>query len=276
MAISFGCATMAFGPCTPESQPTEHPTTKAIIENYYGLGSSGLTGYVDSPRYPIPIDVTRSEVTFHAIVLAPPVSASGPQVFGNLHTRFYGSRGPAFGAPPTQWNTWSPGLPELSTSWNYDPAYPDNLVARPSGNYYAGLDGAADKKDYLYIGQKIIYPGVPDFTAIGRATLPWMFSGQSTNVIGGAASAYPGEVVWVQAAAPGLPAPVTYSWAIDGVAVPWVGGFQTTTFSAAQTGSREFTVLMTGANGSQSELSWAVWVMCLPPAAPFADDCNEP
>ena len=231
---------------------------------------------MESPQYPLPIAVTNSPVGFNAIVKAPPVSASGPQVFGNLQTRFYGSNGPAFGAPPTQWNTWSPGFPEISTSWGYDPAYPNNLVARPSGNYYAGRDGAASKKDYLYIGQNIIYPGVPAFTAIGRATLPWMFSGQSTNVIGGATSAFPGEVVWVQAAAPGLLAPVTYSWAVDGVPVSWVGGFQTTSFSAAETGSRELSVLVTGANGSQTELSWIVWVMCLPPAAPFADDCNEP
>jgi hypothetical protein len=126
----------------------------------------------------------------------------------------------------------------------------------------------------MLIAQVKLTGGSNVFENLGRADLTWRFTGTSSSIVGSKATLFINEWMWVQATAD-LPEPITYSWAIDGVdASSYNGPFANFQFS--DNGSKTINVLLTGSDGSQILKSMTVWVKCLPPAPPYADDCNVP
>lgn len=253
-AFLFGCG---------EGIPGVHPPTNAIIEDVFNFTNGALGGYVDTPKYPIGVPNTFYDTTYAAVVTA---SSPSKDPLGFLEIIFFPGEGPL----PQGCGVADcvNGYDHVFVQWQNDAQ--GFKIAFPSGNYIVARGGfAAPKQDYMDVYGKFWYLG-SSYNFLGEAVLPWRAVSSTSSITGSSNAVFPGEMFWVQAYAQ-LPQPITYSWSLDDEPQSWNSSFITTGLTA--NGNHTIVATLTGANQSQVQLVWNVWVMCPPPADPYAFYC---
>jgi len=265
--MTSGCGCLQFSCLDPGHPPVQEGNTRIIFTGVSGAWSTvGLYGYLDDPRFPISVANIPVNVSYLAVITGN-AEGTSPWPINTTGVKAFGYSGP----PSGSFDSWYD--PNASTSnWAEDTRYPGKLVTIPSGLYVAGKAGTAQQKDKMFVQVELWY-GSSSTKSLALGELTWNYSSLNSLIIGSKSQMYPNDGLWVQATAD-FPEPITYAWTVNDVSQSWNGPFVWVEF--AENGYKTITATLTGADNSTVVKTWNVWVICAPPASPYADDCDDP
>lgn len=232
-----------------------------VFTNISGFESVPLSGEFTQPDYPIVVDALPSAQTFttqaripgsatNLNATAPTLALTTRSSLGRVNS---GCASDPFGANYD--NRIVPGtFDNMSNDWEWI----------SFGCYQVGLDDSNSKSDVAFVDFGGTMAGSStQLVARARASLPYRFSTAVGSVAGSPVVAI-GQWAWMQAST-SLPEPVTYVWRLG---TSTISGANSNfyTFQAPSYGQRNYSVVMTGANGSSVTQPFRVTVVSDCPA----------